>query len=243
MGAQENLVLPTPCAHLCTRFQGVDQLGDLTAQPAWPRGKVKRGGESAELPGWNPRTSSVATTHGPDSLAPEQSSLMGLWCQRGESANAALPTVDPSSALGAHLSARHTTVHRPTHPLPSALHGSLRGGGRPRVLVPGTQQNRISTAWLRHHQFRNTQGPWSHRETVHLHQRMGAYRGLGREVGACRGRDRRVGALGHILSLQGQQQGKGRVHGDHPPRHTTPTVTPLTQHSGLSCLPVTRSLP
>lgn len=73
-----------------------------------------------------------------------------------------LPTADPPTALGAHLSARHPTVHRPTHPLPSALHGSLRGGGRPRLLVPGTQQNRISTAWLRHHQFRNTQGPWSH---------------------------------------------------------------------------------
>ena len=127
----------------------------------------------------------------------------------------------PVLSPGSHLSARHTTVHRPTHPLPSALHGSLRGGGRPRVLVPGTQQNRISTAWLRHHEFRNTQGPWSHRETVHLHQRMGAYRGLGREGGACRGRDRRVGALGHVLSLQGQQQqGNGRVHG--ATHHDTP---------------------
>ena len=179
MGAQESLVLPTPWAHLCTSFQGVKQLGDLTAQLAWPRGRVERAGESAELPGWNPRTSSVATTHGRDSLAPEQSSLMGLSCRCGDLANAALPIADPSMALGAHLSARDPTVHRPTHPLPSALHGSLRGGGRPLVLVPGTQQNRISTAWLRHHQFGNTQGPRCHRETVHLPQRMGAYRGLG----------------------------------------------------------------
>lgn len=162
MGAQENLVLPTPWAHLCTSFQGVNQLGDLTAQPAWPRENVERAGESAELPSWNPGTSSVAINSWQGLPGPRTIFLNGALVLVRRIGRHSLPTADPPTALGTHLSARHPTVHRPTHPLPSALHGSLRGGGRPRLLVPGTQQNRISTAWLRHHQFRNTQGPWSH---------------------------------------------------------------------------------
>lgn len=59
-------------------------------------------------------------------------------------------------------------MHLPPIPLPTVSCCLLRGRRGAIVLVPGAQQNCVSTPWLRHNQLRHTQRPRSYRETVYL---------------------------------------------------------------------------
>lgn len=159
----------------------------------------------------------------PRTPSPRQSSLMG---------SSAWAAAYDGALAPADLPHRHVTLSLLgcTPPLPAVSCGLLGGRRGASVLVPGAQQNRISTPWLRHDQLRHTQRPRGHRETVYLHQ--GQIREEGRlspEPG-----ETRAGLLRITLQLDGDG---GVLRFVSLVWHH-----PLTDHCFLLCAPLAPDL-
>lgn len=137
---------PAWAPSLC-EFPGRESAGRPIAHPTWASGQVEREGRSCQAGISEPLPVAASGSGFPGSR-----NNLPSW-GRGACAGTQLKLLQPQThpRLWAPTSLPGTPPSTGPPPLPSTLLGPLRGGRRPRVCVPGTQQNRVSTAWLRYH--------------------------------------------------------------------------------------------